>query len=90
MTLNLITKISTASGQGWEANKKGGVTTLVLNAPTTPITLPSEFRPNTNIQMVVTGLGGQSGRAIINSSNGVVTPFIEGNIYGTVTYLNSL
>ncbi|OFT32788.1 hypothetical protein HMPREF3169_09650 [Corynebacterium sp. HMSC08C04] len=88
MALKLITQISTVSGQGWEASKKGGVTTLVLNAPTTPITLPNEFRPNTNIQMVITGLTGQSGRAIINSSTGVVTPFIDGNYYGTVTYLN--
>lgn len=87
MALKLVTKISTASGQGWEAYKKGGVTTLVLNAPAASPTIPAEFRPNTNIQMVVTGLGGQSGRAIINSSNGVVTPFIDGNYYGTVTYL---
>lgn len=88
MALKLVTKISTASGQGWEAHKRGGVTTLVLNAPTTPIALPNEFRPNTNIQMAITGIGGQSGRAIINANSGVVTPFIDGNFYGTVTYLN--
>lgn len=88
MALKLITQISTLSGQGWEANKKGGVTTLILNAPTETVTIPAEFRPNTNIQMVVTGLGGQSGRAIINANSGVVTPFIDGNYYGTVTYLN--
>lgn len=88
MALKLVTKISTASGQGWEANKKGGVTTLILNALTTPITLPAEFWPVSNIQMVITGVGGQSGRAIINATTGVVTPFIEGNTYGTVTYLN--
>ncbi|MGV0410466.1 hypothetical protein [Corynebacterium marquesiae] len=90
MALKLITKISTASGQGWEANKKGGVITLVLNAPAETVTLPAEFRPNTNIQMVVTGLGGQSGRAIVNANSGVVTAFIDGNYYGTVTYLNGL
>lgn len=88
MALKLITKISTVSGQGWEAHKKRGVTTLVLNAPAETVTLPAEFRPNTNIQMAVTGITGQSGRAIINANSGVVTSFIEGNIYGTVTYLN--
>lgn len=88
MALKLITKISTVSGQGWEANRKGGVTTLILNAPATPVTLPAEFWPVTNIQMVVTGLGGQAGRGIINATTGVVTVFLERNVYGTVTYLN--
>ncbi|WP_408920882.1 hypothetical protein [Corynebacterium marquesiae] len=88
MTLKLVTKVSTASGQGWEAHKLGHVTTFIINAPSSTVTIPAEFRPVANIQMVITGLNGQAGRAIINATTGVVTAFIEGNVYGTVTYLN--
>jgi len=86
MALKQITTTAVTSGSGWEAYKNGKIATLIINAPTQTIILPAEYRPIANIQMVVVGLSGQAGRAIINSNSGVVTPSFDGNIYGTVTY----
>lgn len=79
--------VQSIGGAGWDAHKTGNIVTLILNAPTETITLPTGYRPRTNINMSVVGTGTTSGRAIINSNNGVVTAFIDGNVYGTVTYI---
>lgn len=79
--------VQSIGGAGWDAHKTGNIVTLILNAPTEAITLPAGYRPRTNINMSISGVGSESGRAIINANNGVVTAFIDGNVYGTVTYI---
>lgn len=79
--------VQSVGGAGWDAHKTGNIVTLILNAPTEAVTLPTGYRPRTNINMSVVGTGTTSGRAIINANSGAVTAFIDGNVYGTVTYL---
>ncbi|PCC83154.1 hypothetical protein COM45_04985 [Corynebacterium accolens] len=78
--------VQSIGGAGWDAHKTGNIVTLILNAPVETVTLPTGYRPRTNINMSVSGVGSASGRAIINANSGAVTPFIDGNVYGTVTY----
>ena len=79
--------VQSIGGAGWDAHKTGNIVTLILNAPAETITLPTGYRPRTNINMSVVGTGTTSGRAIINANSGAVTAFIDGNVYGTVTYI---
>lgn len=79
--------VQSIGGAGWDAHKTGNIVTLILNAPTEAVTLPTGYRPRTNINMGVVGTGTTSGRAIINANSGAVTAFIDGNAYGTVTYI---
>ncbi len=89
MALQKIQTTAKASGNGWSATKSWGWVVVVFNAPTETVTLPSEFRPTENINMSIVTSDARAGRAIINASNGVVTPFVTGNFYGTATYLSS-
>ena len=79
--------VQSIGGAGWDAHKTGNIVTLILNAPAEAVTLPAGYRPRTNINMSISGVGSASGRAIINANSGSVTAFIDGNVYGTVTYL---
>lgn len=79
--------VQSIGGPGWDAHRSGNVVTVILNNPKETIALPPAFRPRTNINMSVVGTDTTSGRAIINANNGAVTAFIDGNVYGTVTYI---
>lgn len=90
MALKLVGPVvDTVNGDRWTAHRCGKVVTLIMNAPGEEIVMPEGWRPASNVQGAITGLNNDIGRVIINASTGVVTPFIDGNYYGTVTYLTA-
>lgn len=90
MALKLVGPVvDTVNGNRWTAHRCGKVVTLIMNAPGEEIVMPEGWRPVSNVQGVVSGLNNDIGRVIINGNTGVVTSFINGNYYGTVTYLTA-
>lgn len=88
MALKLVgPTVDTVNGDRWTAHRCGKIVTLIMNAPGEKIVIPEGWRPASNVQGVVSGLDNNIGRVIINANTGVLSPFIDGNYYGTVTYL---
>lgn len=90
MALKLVGPVvDTLNGNRWTAHRCGKVVTLIMNAPGEEIVMPEGWSPISNVQGVVSGLNNDIGRVIINANTGAVTSFINGNYYGTVTYLTA-
>lgn len=83
--------VSSTSGTGWAAHKRGKMVTLAINGIQAGFTLPAGYRPATPIFAVLASESGQNVTRMSIPANGLVTLYSSppAPVYGHATFITT-